>query len=62
MTLELKTRDVLTLRKRHPCGGYEWTVVTTGVEIGLVCNTCRHKIILPRAVLEKRIRKIMPAR
>ncbi|MCH8962139.1 MAG: DUF951 domain-containing protein, partial [Bacteroidetes bacterium] len=35
--------DVLRLRKRHPCGGYEWEIVRLGADIGLRCCTCRRR-------------------
>ncbi len=47
--------DVLRLRKSHPCGGREWTVSRIGADIGLVCGTCGHRILLERRMLERRI-------
>lgn len=38
--------DVVRLRKPHPCGGYEWTVVRLGADIGLVCSTCGRRVLL----------------
>lgn len=46
--------DVIRLRKAHPCGGREWTVSRIGADIGLVCATCGHRILLERRVLERR--------
>lgn len=48
--------DVVRLRKPHPCGGYEWTVVRLGADIGLRCNQCQRKVLLPRRTLERRLR------
>lgn len=48
--------DVVRLRKPHPCGSYEWTVVRVGADIGLVCKTCGRRVLLPRRVLEKRLK------
>lgn len=48
--------DVVRLRKPHPCGSYEWTVVRIGADIGLVCNTCGRRVLLPRRTLEKRLK------
>lgn len=56
MLEELEIGDRLRLRKAHPCGGYEWEVVRLGADIGLVCQTCGHKVFIPRRDLEKRIR------
>lgn len=48
--------DVLRLRKPHPCGGYEWTVVRLGADIGLTCNACGRRVLLPRREVERRTR------
>lgn len=48
--------DIVRLRKPHPCGGYEWTVVRLGADIGLVCTTCGRRVLLPRRELERRLK------
>ncbi len=48
--------DVVRLRKPHPCGSFEWTVVRLGADIGLRCHGCAHKVLLPRRTLEKRLK------
>ncbi len=51
--------DVLRLRKPHPCGGYEWTVVRLGADIGLKCNTCGRRVLLPRREVQRRTRRFV---
>jgi hypothetical protein len=60
MPLDLVIGDQLKLRKPHPCGGYEWTVVRLGADIGLQCNTCERRVLLPRRELEKRLKAKLP--
>lgn len=48
--------DVVRLRKPHPCGSLEWTVVRIGADIGLHCNICGRRVLLPRRTLEKRLK------
>ncbi len=48
--------DVMRLRKPHPCGGFDWTVVRLGADIGLVCTTCGRRVLLPRRELERRLK------
>ena len=43
------------LKKKHPCGGFEWQVVRVGADIGIVCRTCQHRVLLPRSEFERRI-------
>lgn len=48
--------DVVRLRKPHPCGGYEWTVVRLGADIGLTCDQCGRRVLLPRREVQRRMR------
>lgn len=48
--------DVLRLRKPHPCGGFEWEVVRVGADIGIVCGTCKHRVLIERRTVEKRLK------
>ncbi len=48
--------DEVRLRKPHPCGSVDWTVVRLGADIGLKCHGCDRRVLLPRRVLEKRIK------
>ncbi len=47
--------DVVRLRKRHPCGGFEWEVVRLGADIRLRCRGCGRRVLLARGTLEKRL-------
>lgn len=51
--------DVVQLRKPHPCGSLEWTVVRIGADIGLRCLTCGRRVLLPRRTMEKRLKKFV---
>ena len=57
--VEFRMGDRLQLRKPHPCGGYEWDVVRLGADIGIVCRTCGHRVLLPRTTLERRVKKFL---
>jgi hypothetical protein len=59
MPLDIALNDVVRLRKPHPCGGYEWTVVRLGADIGMVCATCKRRVLLPRREFEKRVKKFV---
>lgn len=51
--------DQVRLRKPHPCGSYDWTVVRLGADIGLKCQGCGRRVLLPRRVLEKRVKTFL---
>ena len=48
--------DVVRLKKAHPCGGFDWRVVRLGADIGVKCQTCGRRVLLPRRDLERRMR------
>lgn len=52
--VELRMGDRITLRKPHPCGSHEWSVVRLGADIGLVCAQCGHRVLLDRLDVERR--------
>lgn len=54
--VDFRMADVLRLRKPHPCGGFEWEVVRLGADIGIRCRTCKHRVLLDRRTLEKRLK------
>ncbi|MFQ6057659.1 MAG: DUF951 domain-containing protein [Anaerolineae bacterium] len=56
MVMEIRLGDVVRLRKKHPCGGYEWQVVRLGADIGIRCQTCGRRVLLPRPTFEKRVK------
>jgi hypothetical protein len=52
--LDLRLGDRLRLRREHPCGSRDWTVVRLGADIGLVCDGCGHRILMDRLDVERR--------
>ncbi len=59
MVMEVRLGDVVRLRKRHPCGGYDWEVVRLGADIGIRCRTCGRRVLLERRVFEKRVQEFL---
>ncbi len=51
--------DHVRLRKPHPCGSMDWRIVRLGADIGLKCDGCGRKVMLPRADAERRIKKVI---
>lgn len=56
--MDIKIGDILTLKKPHPCGSFDWEVLRTGVDFRLKCQGCSHLILVPRIKIEKNIKKI----
>ena len=61
MALEINVGDQVRLKKKHPCGGYDWQVTRLGADIGLLCLNCRRRIMLPRPQLQRRVKEVVPA-
>ena len=61
MDLSVMIGDVVRTRKSHPCGGDEWTVLRTGADIRIRCNTCGRLVLLDRESFLKR-RKALVSR
>ena len=59
MPMDLKLGDVVRLKKRHPCGSFEWEITRLGADIGLRCQGCKRRVLLPRSKVEKRIKTIV---
>jgi hypothetical protein len=60
MLPDLQLNNRLRMRKPHPCGSYEWTVVRLGADIGLECQGCGRRVMLTRRELARRIKVILP--
>jgi hypothetical protein len=51
--------DRVRLKKPHPCGNHDWTVVRLGADIGLTCDSCGRRVLLPRRELERRLKTFL---
>jgi hypothetical protein len=59
MVMDLRVGDVLRLRRKHPCGGFDWDVVRVGADIGLQCRQCGRRVLLDRPTLRKRVQSVV---
>lgn len=59
MVLDLRMGDVLRLRRKHPCGGYDWEVVRVGLDIGLRCRTCGRRVLMDRPTVRRRAAEVV---
>ena len=51
--------DVLTMKKKHPCGSQDFLVLRIGADFKLRCVGCGHEIMSTRSNIEKKIKKIV---
>lgn len=58
MPMDIRVGDILELKKAHPCGSREWTVLRVGMDFKLKCRGCGHEVMTPRAKAEKSVKKV----
>ncbi|AOM81420.1 DUF951 domain-containing protein [Salisediminibacterium beveridgei] len=51
--------DVVEMKKAHPCGTNEWTIIRMGMDIRVKCNGCKHSVLIPRKEFEKKIKRLI---
>ena len=56
--MDVRLGDILIMKKAHPCGSRQWTVLRTGMDFRLKCLGCGHEVLTPRAKAEKNIKEI----
>jgi hypothetical protein len=57
--MDIQVGDRLKMKKPHPCGSYEWSVLRTGADFRLKCCGCDHQIMISRQDAEKRIKQVI---
>ena len=55
--MEILVGDIIKLKKKHPCGSFEWKVLRAGADFRLECIGCSHQVMVPRKRVEKNIRR-----
>ena len=58
MPMDIRLGDVLELKKTHPCGAKEWSVLRVGMDFKVKCLGCGREVMAPRSKVEKSIKKV----
>ena len=56
--MDIQVGDIVKLKKKHPCGSFEWEVLSAGADFRLRCVGCDHQIMISRKIVEKNIRNL----
>lgn len=59
--MEYKVGDIVRLKKKHPCGSFEWEVLRVGADFRLKCLGCSHQIMIARKLVEKNTKAVRAA-
>ena len=50
--MEILTGDIVRLKKKHPCGSFDWEVLRSGADFRLKCCGCEHQVMMARKLVE----------
>ena len=56
--MEYEVGDIVKLKKKHPCGSFEWEILRVGADFRLKCTGCGHQIMIARKLVEKNTRDL----
>ena len=57
--MDVQVGDVIQTKKPHPCGANRFDVLRVGMDFKIKCQGCGHEIMLPRAKIERNIKKVL---
>lgn len=57
--MDIAVGDTIQTRKKHPCGASSFEVLRVGMDFKIKCTGCGHEVMLPRAKIEKNIKKVI---
>ena len=55
--MDIAVGDTILTRKKHPCGASSFEVLRVGMDFKIRCTGCGREVMLPRAKIEKNIKK-----
>lgn len=61
MAYQYTVGDIVKLKKKHPCGCFEWEILRVGADFRLKCQGCGHMVMVPRTLVEKNTRGLRKA-
>lgn len=57
--MDVRVGDRLLMKKKHPCGADTFDVLRVGMDFRIRCTGCGHEVMVPRAKIERSIKKIL---
>ena len=54
--MDFQVGQIVKLKKKHPCGSFEWEILRVGADFRLKCLGCEHQVMLSRSLVEKNCR------
>lgn len=57
--MDVQPGDILVMKKNHPCGSNEFSVIRSGADFRLRCTGCSREFMVPRSKIETKIRHVV---
>lgn len=54
--MDFQIGEIIKLKKKHPCGSFEWEILRLGMDFRLRCLGCNHQMMISRKIVEKNFR------
>lgn len=58
-TMDYRVGDIVKMKKPHPCGCDQFTLLRVGMDFKLRCCGCGREVMVPRQKAEKSIRALI---
>lgn len=59
VNMDINEGDIITMKKKHPCGSPDWKVMRTGADFRLKCTGCGHEMMMSRNLVEKNLKNCL---
>lgn len=56
MNIDYAAGDIIRLKKKHPCGSFDWEILRVGADFRLKCTGCGHQVMMPRSQVVKKVK------
>jgi hypothetical protein len=56
---EIRLKDIVEMRKKHPCGSTVWAVTRIGADIKIKCGGCGRLVMMDRVEFLRRRKKVI---
>lgn len=56
--MQYEVGDIVRLKKKHPCGSFEWEILRVGADFRLKCAGCGHQVMMERKLVEKNTKSL----
>ena len=54
--MDISVGETYRMRRKHPCGSFEFRVYRVGADIGIECLGCHRRVMLERLKFESRVK------